>query len=560
MPDLPPPLSGLEVLWVHVVDPIVTVAKAPGGRMASRDRSPLSSALELAADAVLLVDRRGRIHEATGAVSDIFGRTAEALPGETVANLCLPAARQRLTENLGRATRTGRHLFSTQIIRGDGVVTPVEVSARATDDSAEASLVCIVREIGARALSFPVERLRLEDEIRRLHLQLLQAQKLEAVGLLASGMAHDFNNLLNVIMGYTELLARSLAEADTRRTRIEHILQAAARAGTLTRSLLAFGRKPVQQAQVIDFNALVRETEWMLRRLIGEDVELVLQLGEDVGSVKVDPGQLEQVLLNLAVNARHAMLRGGTLTLATDTASPDRPAGEPSGEPGDHVRVTVTDTGVGMDAETQARIFEPFFTTRSREEGSGLGLATVSGIVQQSGGVIEVESAPGQGTTFRVYLPRVDEAPKPKPEPEPAPTRLGPRGHETLLLVEDQAPLREILREALQLLGYRVLVAADGEAAIATARRVRGRLDLLVTDVVMPRLDGCELARRLSAERPGLRVLYMSGHGLDTATRRGMVEGSTLLEKPFSTETLSLRVREALDRPRPTRGHGTYPF
>jgi CheY-like chemotaxis protein len=200
-----------------------------------------------------------------------------------------------------------------------------------------------------------------------------------------------------------------------------------------------------------------------------------------------------------------------------------------------------------MDAETQARIFEPFFTTRNREEGSGLGLATVAGIVQQSGGVIEVESDLGEGTTFRVYLPRVDEAPEPAPTPRPA--RLGPRGHETLLLVEDQAPLREILCEALQLLGYRVLVAPDGEAAIATARRHRGRIDLLVTDVVMPRLDGCELARRLSAERPGLRVLYLSGHGLDTATRRGMVEGSTLLEKPFSTETLSFRVREALDRP-----------
>jgi len=498
---------------------------------------------------VLLMDRSGRIHEAAGAVSDIFGRRPEALRGETVATLCLPAARDRLIENLGRATRAGRHLFSTQIIRGDGVVTPVEVSARATEDSAEGSLVCIVRDITGRALAFPVERLRLEDEIRKLHLQLLQAQKLEAVGLLASGMAHDFNNLLNVIMGYTELLARSLAEADTRRTRIDHILQAAVRAGTLTRSLLAFGRKPVQQAQVIDFNVLVRETEWMLRRLIGEDVELALRLGDGVGNVKVDPGQLEQVLLNLAVNARHAMLRGGTLTLATDTADPDRPPGEPPGGNGDHVRLTVTDTGVGMDAETQARIFEPFFTTRAREEGTGLGLATVAGIVQQSGGVIEVESEPGQGTTFRVYLPRIDEVPA--RAPEPAPARLGPRGHETLLLVEDQAPLRDILREALLLLGYRVLVAADGEAAIATARRLRGRLDLLVTDVVMPRLDGCELARRLSAERPGLRVLYMSGHGLDTATRRGMVEESTLLEKPFSTETLSFRVREALDRPRP---------
>ncbi len=527
--------------------------------MASRDRSPLSSALELAADAVLLVDRRGRIHEATGAVSDIFGRTAEALPGETVANLCLPAARQRLTENLGRATRTGRHLFSTQIIRGDGVVTPVEVSARATDDSAEASLVCIVREIGARALSFPVERLRLEDEIRRLHLQLLQAQKLEAVGLLASGMAHDFNNLLNVIMGYTELLARSLAEADTRRTRIEHILQAAARAGTLTRSLLAFGRKPVQQAQVIDFNALVRETEWMLRRLIGEDVELVLQLGEDVGNVKVDPGQLEQVLLNLAVNARHAMLRGGTLTLATDTASPDRPAGgalrragrsrqghrdrhrrgHGRRDPGPHLRAFLHDPVPRRRGA--ASVWPPSPASSSRAAASSRSRASR-------------DREPPSASTCRASTRRRSRRRSRRPRAS------GPGGTRRSSWWRTRHPCARYCARPYSF-------SATGCSSPRTARPpsrphegIRGRLDLLVTDVVMPRLDGCELARRLSAERPGLRVLYMSGHGLDTATRRGMVEGSTLLEKPFSTETLSVRVREALDRPRPTRGQGPYPF
>jgi len=258
------------------------------------------------------------------------------------------------------------------------------------------------------------------------------------------------------------------------------------------------------------------------------------------------------VLLNLAVNARHAMLRGGALTLATDNATPERPPEELPVMPGAHVRLTMTDTGVGMDPETQARIFEPFFTTRPGEEGTGLGLASVSGIVQQSGGLIEVDSEPGHGTTFRIYLPRVDEPPQ--PGTRVAPSRPGPRGHETLLLAEDQAPLRDMIREALQLLGYRVLVAPHGEAAMGAARRHRGRIDLLLTDVVMPRLDGCKLARQLSAERPGLRVLYMSGHGIDTATRRGMVEGSTLLEKPFTTETLSLRVREALDHPFPSGG------
>jgi two-component system cell cycle sensor histidine kinase/response regulator CckA len=513
-------------------------------------RARLSESLEHASDAVLLVDSSGRILEAGGATPDIFGRSPESLRGESAAALCLPAAGGRLLENLDRAVRAGRHLFSTQIIGGDGEVLSVEVSARTTKDPSGKVLVCIVRDITGRALSFPVERLQLEDEIRRLHLQLLQSRKLEAVGLLAGGMAHDFNNLLNVIMGYAELLARSLPAADTRRARIERILQAAGRAGVLTRSLLAFGRKPVQQARVVDVNAVVQETEWIIRRLIGEDVDLELKLGADVGNVKVDPGQLEQVLLNLAVNAHQAMLRGGALTVATDRAEPDRPARQRTAGAGSHVRLTVSDTGVGMDAETRDRIFEPFFTTRSGREGTGLGLATVAGIVRQSGGHIEVESEPGRGSTFRIYLPRVDAEPEPVKVPEPS--RQGPRGHETILLVEDQASLREMLREALELAGYRVLSAPDGEAAIRIARRHPGRLDLLATDIVMPRLDGCGLARRLAADRPEMRVLFLSGHGFETATRRGILEDATLLEKPFSTETLAVHVRRALDRPLPS--------
>jgi two-component system cell cycle sensor histidine kinase/response regulator CckA len=524
-------------------------ARTRGGTFRPRT-SRLGEALEHAADAVLVVESSGHILEAGGATRDIFGRSPESLRGESAAALCLPAAQGRLLENLDRASRAGRHLFSTQIIARDGEALSVEVSARATDDPSGRTLVCIVRDITGRALSFPVERLRLEDEIHRLHLQLLQSRKLEAVGLLASGMAHDFNNLLNVIMGYAELLSRSLPTADTRRGRIERILQAAGRAGVLTRSLLAFGRKPMQQARVVDVNALVQETEWMIRRLIGEDVDLELQLGVDVGNVKVDPGQLEQVLLNLAVNARQAMLRGGSLTVATGQADPDRPSGQPGPCGGSHVRLTVRDTGVGMDAETQARIFEPFFTTRSGEEGTGLGLATVAGIVHQSGGLIEVESEPGRGASFRIYLPRVDAAPEPVQDLEPS--RQGPRGHETILLVEDQGPLREMLREALELAGYRVLAAPDGEAAVRIARRHRGRLDLLATDIVMPRLDGCALARRLAAERPEMRVLFMSGHGFDVAARRGLLEDATLLEKPFNTETLAVHVRRALDRPSPS--------
>lgn len=508
--------------------------------------SRLAAAFERAADALLLVDRDGRIHEAAGATVEMFGRSAEALCGELIVAHCLPAARASLSESLARVTGSGAHLFPTRIVRGDGAVVPVEVSARATDDTSEGLLVCILRNTRGRALGDPAERSRLEDEIRKLQHQLLQSQRLETVGLLASGMAHDFNNLLNVIMGYAELLARSLPQGDTRRGRIDHILQAALKAGRLTRRLLAFSRRPVERPRVVELNALVSEAERMLRRLIGEDVDLVLQLGDEVGNVRVDPGQLEQVLLNLVVNARHAMPRGGVLTLATDNAGPARDEEVRPSVPGGYVRLTVTDTGVGMDAETKALIFEPFFTTKPTGTGTGLGLATVSGIVRQSGGVIEVESEPGRGTTFRIYLPRVAE--RPKPAPLVASSGPGPRGDETVLLVEDQESLRDLIREALQLQGYHVLVAGDGEAALETARRHSGRLDLLVTDIVMPRLDGCDLARRLVAERPGLRVLYMSGHGPELVASRDPSDPGAILEKPFSTKTLSLRVRQALDR------------
>jgi two-component system cell cycle sensor histidine kinase/response regulator CckA len=521
---------------------------APG--WGTRQPSRLDAALERAADAILLLDRQGRIHEAAGATLEIFGRSAEGLRGETITAHCLTAARASLSRSLDRVSGAGPHLFPTRIARDDGVVVPVEVSARTTADTPEGLLVCVLRNTTRRMLNDPAERLRLEDEIRKLQLQLQQSQRLETVGLLAGGMAHDFNNLLNVIMGYAELLARSLPQADTRRGRIDHILQAALKAGRLTRRLLAFSRRPAEGPRVVDLNALVSEAERMLRRLIGEDVDLVLQLGVGVGNVKVDPGQLELVLLNLVVNARHAMPRGGTLTLATDNGCPHRDEEARPAATDRYVRLTVSDTGVGMDAETKALIFEPFFTTKPTGEGTGLGLATVSGIVRQSGGVIEVESEPGRGSSFRIYLFRVDERPH-HPPPLAVSSRSGPRGDETILLVEDQESLRDLIREALQLQGYNVLVAGDGEAAFETARRHRGRLDLLITDIVMPRLDGCELARRLGAERPGLRVLYMSGHGPELVASRDTIGSGAVLEKPFSTKALSLRVREVLDR-RPT--------
>jgi two-component system cell cycle sensor histidine kinase/response regulator CckA len=511
----------------------------------------LLRAVERCSVSVVITDPDGRVDYANPRFAEASGDTLAEMRGQ----------RPRLTRPGDAKAEASRDLWAA--LRAAGEWTGDLVHLRRDGQAAHvlASFSPILDAEGrvthfVGLLEDVTERRRSEQALAAVQQQLLHSQKMEAVGRLAGGVAHDFNNLLNVIVGYAELLARSLPLRDSRRGRIEQILQAAMRASALTRRLLAFSRKQVLQPRVVDMNAAVRETEQMLRRVIGEDVDLVLRLGEEVGNVRVDPGQLEHVILNLAVNARDAMPRGGVLTLATadadvdpDTAGPGAPG------PGRYVVLSVADTGIGMDAETRARIFEPFFTTKPIGEGTGLGLATVYGIVQQSGGFVAVESEPGRGTTLRICLPHVDEPPD--AAGRPTVSGPGPHGHETVLLVEDQDSLREMVSEALRLLGYRVLVAPDGESAIELAREHTGPLDLLVTDIVMPRLGGFDLARRLLTERPGLRVLYMSGHGTDVVTRHGVREaGLPLLEKPFRTDELALRVREALDRPRRGRVRG----
>jgi len=498
----------------------------------------LLQAVERSPVSVVITDPQGRIEYVNPRFSEATGYTLADVRGENPYTRIPDGDKDPARADLRRALRDGDEwrgeLHSLRpdgrLVRELGSFSPIrDAQGRIT------GFVGLLEDV--------TEKRRSEQALAATQQQLIHSQKMEAVGRLAGGVAHDFNNLLNVIVGYAELLARSLPQGDTRRARIDQILLAAMRAGTLTRRLLAFSRNQVLQPRVIDPNAAVVETEQMLRRLIGEDVELAIQLGEGLGSVRVDPGQLEHVLLNLAVNARDAMPRGGVITLATAAADL---AGTASSPPGRYVVLSVRDTGTGMDEETRARIFEPFFTTKPTGEGTGLGLATVYGIVEQSGGFIRVESEPGRGTTFRVYLPRVDGSPEPAPRPSSQRPRL--RGRETVLVVEDQDSLREMIREALQLLGYRVLAAPNGEAALDLARGHGGPLDLLITDIVMPRMGGGELASRLLAQRPGLRVLYMSGHANETVTRHGAFEPRVLLEKPFSTETLSLRVRDVLDR------------
>ncbi|MBK7784450.1 MAG: MASE1 domain-containing protein [Gemmatimonadetes bacterium] len=377
---------------------------------------------------------------------------------------------------------------------------------------------------------------------KALEEQLRQAQKMEAVGKLAGGIAHDFNNLLTAISGYAEAIREAVPAAGEVRADVEEVLKAADRAASLTRQLLAYSRQQVLSPRVLDLTAVVEHLGGMLRRLIGEDIRLVIRHHAGDSHVRVDRSQLEQVILNLVVNARDAMPAGGTLTIATTAVEVDEAlAGRQVDlEPGPYVALAVQDTGVGMANEVQRRAFDPFFTTKEQGKGTGLGLSTVYGIVKQSGGAVWLESAPGAGTTVSIYLPRVAAAPEvlDAAAPEPA---AAPRG--TVLVVEDERMVRDLVRRTLARAGYQVLEAADGEAALALARTEPGTIDLLLTDVVMPRLGGRQLAARLQAERPGLRVLFMSGYASDAGDLHDLVLGAgDFLQKPFAPSRLLERV------------------
>jgi two-component system, cell cycle sensor histidine kinase and response regulator CckA len=388
-------------------------------------------------------------------------------------------------------------------------------------------------------------------ERKQLQEQLIRLQKLDAIGRLAGGLAHDFNNLLTVIGGYSDLLVSDLDAGNPLHRHAAAINNAAARATALTRQLLAFSRKQLLQPKVLDLNAVVATMEPMLRRLIGEDIRLVVGLAPALGRVKADPGQLEQVLLNLVVNARDAMPQGGTLTIETTNVEgralvAHRQASVP---PGAYVRLAVRDTGVGMDAATRSHLFEPFFTTKAPGQGTGLGLSTVYGIITQSEGHIAVDSAPAHGATFTIYLPRVEEAIEAGQHDRTRPET--PRGRETVLVVEDDASVRGITRAMLELHGYRVLEAGSGEEALEICEGPEGPVQLLLTDVVMPGMSGPEVAQQLTRVHPELKVLYMSGYTDDAILRHGVTELSpAFVQKPFSAETLGWKVREVLEASR----------
>jgi signal transduction histidine kinase/CheY-like chemotaxis protein len=401
----------------------------------------------------------------------------------------------------------------------------------------------------AGVLSAAIQRKGTEEGLLQSQLRLQSIQKMEAIGRLAGGIAHDFNNLVQAIGGYTEILLKRLPEQDGLRRHAEEIKRAGDRAAALTRQLLAFSRQQVLQPVVLDLNTVVVHIEQLLRRLIGEDIELETELEARLGHVKADAVQLEQVLMNLAVNARDAMPDGGTLTIETRSVRLSE-ADQRDGfavQPGSYVLLAVADTGCGMEAETRGRAFEPFFTTKPPGHGTGLGLSTVYGIVKQSGGYIWVDSEPGQGTRVRIYLPRVSEPVEQTPLKRVLAPAAAP-GSETLLLVEDEGGVRELITEWLTDNGYAVLAAENGIEALALAESHVGRIDLLIADVVMPQMGGPALAASLLPLRPDMKVIFMSGYADEAIAAPQMLElGAAFLQKPFTLDRLLRQVRETLD-------------
>jgi len=386
---------------------------------------------------------------------------------------------------------------------------------------------------------------------RLLEEQLRQAQKMEAIGRLAGGVAHDFNNLLTVISGYTQLMLVRIPPGDDLRKDVEEVAKAGERAASLTSQLLAFSRKQILAPRVLNLNEAVSETKKLLERLIGEDIELVTLLDLDLGNAKADPGQIEQVIMNLAVNARDAMPKGGKLTLSTSNVVLDDSyvKENPGSQAGPHVFLAVSDSGIGMNSDTLSHLFEPFFTTKEQGKGTGLGLSTVYGIVKQSGGSISVHSEPGRGTTFKAYLPRVDEPVGPVRKTGVAPN-AGPKATGTVLLVEDEEAVRRLTHAVLRRNGYKVLVAGDGEEVLRTLQQHQGPIHLLLTDVVLPRLGGRDVALQVSQLRPEIKVLFMSGYSDRAFVENGTLEpGMAFLPKPFTPEELLRKVREVLETP-----------
>lgn len=521
------------------VEAIDTTKHAPVGQALKDSEARYRRLFEAAQDGILILDAKtGSITDVNPFLVKLLNYTREEFLGRALWDI-------GPFRDIEASKAAFRELQDRQYVRyedlplktKDGRSINVEFVSNVYGVNNKKVIQCNIRDITKRK----------HDEQSEKHLR--QAKKMEIVGQLAGGIAHDFNNLLGVILGYCEVLEGRSDLADPTRKMIVEIHKAGSSAKGLTRHLLTFGRRDVMQPVFLDLNATVNHLHTMISRMIGDDIEVERVLPGDLGTIKADPSQLEQLLLNLAVNARDAMPQGGKIIIETANVETDRTAAAqyPSLKAGSYVMLAVSDTGVGIDEKIQSQIFEPFFSTKEVGQGTGLGLSTVYGIVQQSGGTISVHSKPGHGTTFNIYFPRCEEAPALIPEEK---AKAVHRGSETLLLVDDAAPLRELTRQLLEDCGYTVLDSGDPLEAITIAGQHQGPLPLMITDVVMPGLSGPALAKQLSAVRPETRVLYTSGYAGDPLFQeRTLGPNCAFLEKPFTRDDLVRKVRELLDLP-----------
>jgi two-component system cell cycle sensor histidine kinase/response regulator CckA len=503
-------------------------------------------AVEQTADLIVITDRSGIIEYVNPAFEALTGYGREEAMGQNI----------RLLKSGQQAPEVYQEIWQT-VLEGNpfrGVITNRKKNG---ENFTVEKTITPLRD-GENQITHFISTDRDITERHRLEAQLHQAQRMDAIGRLAGGVAHDFNNLLMVISSYAELMLDSIGAQHPLRRNVQEIMAASRRATDLTRQLLAFGRKQLQALQILDLNSVVQEISKMLARLIGEDVQLVVAQGSNLGRVKADLIQMEQVLMNLAANARDAMPEGGRLSIETANVSMDEEylQHHPIVPPGDYVRLTVTDTGQGIATEHMGHIFELFYTTKE-SKGTGLGLATVYGIVKQSGGFIWVYSEPGMGTTFKIYLPRIQQKVQQKIEKaySAPPAEERARGSETVLLAEDEAAVRQSEKEFLESSGYTVLEASDGDDALVVAQNYSGAIHLVITDVVMPHMGGAKLAERLSVKRPGTRVLFVSGYAENTVLRHGAIDlASQFLQKPFTLKSLARKIREVLREGEASKG------
>jgi PAS domain S-box-containing protein len=498
-------------------------------------RGNLNQIINNIGDPLFVKDSQHRMVLVNAAMCAFAGKRAEELIGKTANDLLPKEAAALLWEQEEKVLTTGRESVAEEgIPDGQGCIHAIMSKKNLLiDKSGNRQVIGVLRDI---------------TDQKRLQAQFLQAQKMEAIGVLAGGMAHDFNNLLNVINGYSELLLEPLAQDDPTRRDLEQIREAGQRAAALTTQLLAFSRKQILQPEILDLNTIIDRMSSMLRRLIRENIELVAITQPDLGLINADPGQIQQIIMNLAVNAHDAMLQGGNLTIETANVilGEEYVREHPAVKAGSYVMLAISDSGIGMDSATQARLFEPFFTTKEKGKGTGLGLSTVYGIVKQSNGFIWVYSEPGKGTTFKVYFPRA-EGTVPKITEEEK-SEQGVKGTETLLISEDEASVRALATRILSEQGYAVIEASNGLEALDIAQAYAGEIHMVITDVVMPAMGGKALVTKLKETRPGIKVLYVSGYTENAIVHHGILDsGIDFLQKPFSVESLLHKVREVLN-------------